>query len=354
MKTAAAVAEDVPVNVSAIGTVQALRSVPVRSQVDGVIAQIHFREGEEVDAGALLVTLDQRPFKNLLQIALAELANARAILTQAQADVDRSTPLQRASVISQDQHSQVLTKLEIAKALVTSKEAAVANADLQLSYTEIRAPIAGRTGQRNLHEGALVRVADASQFLVVINQLSPVAVTYSVPESTLASVRAANASGPIVVRVTHTSGEKARPVEGRLDFVNNTVDPTTGTIVLKALFQNDDRALWPGQFVSVSTLLGVDAKAVLVPAAAIQTGQRGSQVFVLKPDNTVELRPVPLGRSWEGKTIVLSGLAAGETVVVDGQLRLLPGSQVEVRPVEQKGKSVPATGGAKAAAAKKS
>jgi len=334
VQTDVAVRADVPVTQQAIGSVQALRTVSVKSQVDGVIASFHFREGDEVKAGDLLVTLDRRPFDNGLRAAEADLANARAEEAQAEADMGRYRQLDQQNVVSKEELAQYATKADTTKAVVQSKAAAVANAKLQLEYSEIRAPIAGRTGQRNLHEGALVKAADATQSIVVINQVAPIAVAYSVPEGVLASVRAAQTAGPVKVSATVHAGAVNPVVEGKLDFIDNAVDPTTGTVVLKAIYENADRSLWPGQFVDVTTQVGVDAGVVLVPAAAVQTGQRGSQVFVVKADQTVDLREVKIGRTTADRTIILSGVEEGETVVVDGQLRLVPGAKVEVRTLD--------------------
>ncbi len=341
VQTDVAVRADVPVTQQAIGSVQALRTVSVKSQVDGVIASFHFREGDEVKAGDLLVTLDRRPFDNGLRAAEADLANARAEEAQAEADMGRYRQLDQQNVVSKEELAQYATKADTTKAVVQSKAAAVANAKLQLEYSEIRAPIAGRTGQRNLHEGALVKAADATQSIVVINQVAPISVAYAVPEGVLASVRAAQTAGPVKVSATVHAGAVNPVVEGRLDFIDNTVDPTTGTVVLKAIYENADRSLWPGQFVDVTTQVGVDAGVVLVPAAAVQTGQRGSQVFVVKADQTVDLREVKIGRTVDDRTIIISGVEEGEAVVVDGQLRLVPGARVEVRSLDE---VVPAAG----------
>ena len=338
VQTARAVIQTMPINQSAIGSVQSLRTVTVKSQVDGVIAQINFREGDEVKAGDLLITLDHRPFENNLRSARADLANARAQAAHAQAESERYQRLDQQQAISKEQLAQLLTDAESTAAQVQAREAAVANAELQLSYTEIRAPIGGRTGQLNLHEGALVKANDSGSSLVTINQLAPIAVAYSVPEASLASLRAALTAGAVTVTASPHDGV-GTPVEGRLDFIDNSVDAATGTILLKAVFANTDRALWPGQYVDIVTRLGEEANAVLVPAAAVQTGQRGSQVFVVKPDHTVELREVQTGRSANGLTVIRSGIKAGETVVTDGQLRLVPGAKVEDRPLTAPGES---------------
>jgi multidrug efflux system membrane fusion protein len=334
--------QTLPITQSAIGTVQTLRTVAVKSQVDGVIDSIHFREGDEVRAGDLLITLDRRPFENNLRSARADLANARAQAEHAQVEAVRYQQLDQQQAISKEQLSQLLTDVETTKAQVQAKEAAVANAELQLGYTEIRAPIAGRTGQLSLHEGALVKANDAGFTLVTINQLAPIAVAYAVPEASLAGLRQALAAGVVTVTASPHDGV-GQAADGRLDFIDNAVDPTTGTILLKAIFANADRALWPGQFVDIVTRLGEETNAVLVPAAAVQTGQRSSQIFVVKPDRTVELREVEIGRSADGLTVIRSGVRAGETVVTDGQLRLVPGARVEPKLLVVPDDSVAAT-----------
>ena len=331
VQVAIAMQQDVPRRVEAIGTVQALRTVNVKSQVDGIIAEVHFKEGDELKAGDPLVTLDRRPFENAVLQARAALANARAQNAQAVADAERSSHLDQQSAISKEAYAQYLTKAESAKAEVQAREAALANAELQLGYTEICAPIAGRTGQRLLHEGALVKANDNSFTLVTINQLAPVAVVYSVPERSLDEIRASLAAGRVTVGVTdRTTG--ITHGNGQLVFVDNTIDPTTGMITLKAVFPNDDQALWPGRFVYVVTQTGLDPGAIVVPSTAVQNSQTGSTVYVLKPDQTVELRVVKVARTTGDSTLLASGVKAGETVVTDGQLRLLPGMKAEPRP----------------------
>ena len=330
VQVAVAVQQDVPRRIESIGTVQALRAVSVKSQVDGIIAQVNFKEGDDVAAGDLLVTLDRRPFENGLRVARADLANARAIAAQAQADLDRYQRLNDQAAISKEEYVQYATKAETTRAQVQAKEAAVANAELQLGYTQIRAPIAGRTGQRLLHEGALVKANDNSFTLVTINQLDPVMVTYAVPERTLEEIRAALAAGTATVTVTdRTTG--LSHADGKLEFFDNTVDPTTGMITLKAVFANADHALWPGRFVYAVTQTGVDPAAIVVPTTAVLTSQSGSTIYVVKADSTVELRPVKILRAAGDSTLLASGIKAGETVVTDGQLRLLPGMKAETR-----------------------
>jgi len=333
VQVATAAQQDVPRRIESIGNVQALRSVAVKSQVDGIIAQIHFREGDEVKAGDLLVTLDQRPFQNSLRSARANLANARAQAEQAQADLDRYQRLDQQAAVSKEEYIGYVTKAETSKAQVQAAEAAVANAELQLSYAEIRAPIAGRTGQQLLHEGALVKANDNNFTLVTINQLAPIAVAYSVPEDSLGQIRTALGADGAKVTVTDRISGVSR-TDGKLSFVDNAVDATTGTILLKAVFANADHALWPGQFVQVQTDTGIDRGAIVVPSSAVQTGQNSAQVYVVKADHTVELRTVKVTRTFGDRSLLADGVHAGETVVTDGQLRLVPGAHIEVKPLE--------------------
>lgn len=344
VQTAVAQQQDMPRLVESVGAVQALRTVAVKSQVDGMIAQIHFREGDEVKAGDPLVSLDRRPFENSLRIARADLANARAEETKAQSDLERYKHLDQQDAISKEQFALLGTKAETTRALVQAKEAAVANAELLLGYTQIRAPIAGRTGQLILHEGALVKANDVNQSIVTINQLSPIATAYAVPERVLSEIRGVIQSGQAVVTVIDRVAGIVR-TDGKLTFVDNAVDATSGTITLKATFENADHALWPGQFVQVQTQLGVDRGAIVVPTAAVQTGRDGQQVYIVKADHSVDLRPVKVMRAAGDFTLIAAGLRAGETVVTDGQFQLVPGAKVEV-----KGLPNPATIGQQTAA----
>jgi multidrug efflux system membrane fusion protein len=328
VQTAVAQQQDVPRVVGSVGTLQALRSVAVKSQVDGMMAEIHFREGDEVKAGDLLVTLDRRPFENSVRIARADLANARAEASRAEVDAQRYKNLTEQDAISKEQYAQLTTKAETTRALVQAREAAVANAELLLGYTQIRAPITGRTGQLILHEGALVKANDVNQSIVALNQLAPIGVAFSVPENRLGEIRAAMAAGGASVAVTDRGSGLVRR-DGRLTFVDNSVDPATGMITLKATFDNADHALWPGQFVEVELRLGVDRGSVVVPSSAVQNGQGGAQVFVVRADRTVEVRPVKVLRLAGDATLIAEGVRSGETVVTDGQLRLVPGATVE-------------------------
>jgi multidrug efflux system membrane fusion protein len=339
--TAQVKSQSVPVSLISIGTVQSLRTVSVKSQVDGIIAQINFKEGDEVKAGDLLFTLDQRPFENNVHMAEADLVTARAQAGHADADVERYKPLDEQSLVAKDTYMQFVTAAKIAKATVQSKEAALANAELQLSYASITAPIDGRTGQLQLHEGALVKANDAGSTLLTVNQLAPISVAYSLPEAYLDRVRLAlNAGKKLTVTAVGTD-VAAKKAEGTLEFIDNSVDSTTGTVLLKASFANAAHELWPGELVNVDTSLGLDEGVIVVPSPAVQNGQAGTQVFVVKPDQTVELRNVKVDRVDGDLTVIASGLKAGETVVTDGQLRLAPGAKVEVRALGESAAATP-------------
>jgi multidrug efflux system membrane fusion protein len=323
--------QSVPINLISIGTVQSLRTVEVKSQVDGVIAKINFKEGDEVKVGDPLVTLDQRPFENNVRMAEDDLVTARAQAGHADADVERYKPLDEQSLVAKDTYMQFVTAAKIAKATVQSKEAALANAELQLGYASIVAPIDGRTGQLQLHEGALLKANDVGSTLLTVNQLSPISVAYSLPETYLDRVRLALNAGKKLTATAVGTDATSKKADGILEFVDNSVDSTTGTVLLKATFANAAHELWPGELVNVDTTLGLDEGVMVVPSPAVQNGQAGTQVFVVKPDQTVELRTVKVDRVDGDLTVIASGLKEDETVVTDGQLRLESGTKVEVR-----------------------
>ena len=328
VQVAKASREDVPRWIESIGNVQAQRSVIVKSQVDGIIATVHLKEGDEVNAGDLLVTLDRRPFENAVLVARAALATAKAQAEQARIDAERYSHLDQQSAISKESYAQYLTRAETTKADVQAKEAALANAQLQLGYTQIRAPFAGRAGQLLLHEGALVKANDAGTSIISINQLAPISVSFTVPEASLPLIRAALTQGAAQVEVVERASGIKR-TDGQLGFVDNAVDITTGTVTLKAFFANTDHALWPGQFVHVKTRVDTTRGVFVVPTTAVQTSQDGSTLYVVKADKTAELRKVKVVRTDGDRTLLASGVQDGETVVTDGQLRLLPGAKVE-------------------------
>ncbi|HEV2494516.1 MAG TPA: efflux RND transporter periplasmic adaptor subunit [Terriglobia bacterium] len=318
----------VPVEVRVIGNVEAYSTVTIRSQLDGKIDSVHFQEGQETKAGDLLFTLDSRPYVARLQQAEANLARDIAQARNAAAQVDRYAKLFQAGIISKDQYDTFRTNSEALEASVKADQAAVESAKVDLSYCTIHAPIAGRTGNLMVHPGNEVKANDTS--LVVINQITPAYVDFSVPEQHLADVKRYMARGKVAVRAT-ISQDPLHPEDGVLTFVNNTVDTTTGTILLKGTFANSDRRLWPGQFVNVVLTLTAQANAVVVPSQAVQSGQAGQYVFLVKSDMTVEMRPVSPGMVYSGETVIEKGLAPGDKVVTDGQLRLFPGAKVQVK-----------------------
>ena len=357
--TAAEVARrDVAVQIRAIGNVQALSTVSVLSMINGEVIEVGFAEGQEVAHGQRLFRIDPRPLQAALLQAQATLAQHHALVKQAEAnlardqvqlanaqvDEQRYAKLVQGGFVAREQYDQIRTTalalaatleadraaVETAKALVRADEALVENARVQLSYTEIRAPIGGRTGNLLLHQGNVVKANDVGNPMVVINRVHPIYVTFSVPQEQLEPIKRYQAAAPLVVEASLT-GQPSSVVRGRLTFVNNTVDASTGTIQLKATFENDENLLWPGQFVNVGLVLTRQAGALVIPSQAVQSGQQGTYVFVVKPDQTVEVRPVAPGAPDGRDVVIATGLAAGERVVTDGQLRLVPGARVDVK-----------------------
>lgn len=318
----------VPIEQYAVGQAQALQTVSVTARVTGAIARVHFREGERVLEGAPLLTLDRRPLEAALRQAEGALARDLAQSANAAAQARRYAALLRAGVASRETYRQMQTQYEAFEAVLQADRAAVAIARLNLSYAVIRAPLTGRTGQLLVNEGNLV-VANDAKPLVVIKQVEPIYVTFAVPQQRLAEVRRLAAERPLEVTVAPPE-QPTSTATGKLDFLDNAIDASTGMITLKAIFDNQDNALWPGQFVSVHLKLETRTNAVLIPTKAVQTGQSGSYVYILKPDETVELRPIESGPPIGDDTIVDEGVAAGETVVTDGQLRLRPGVKVHI------------------------
>jgi membrane fusion protein, multidrug efflux system len=328
---AVAVEMSAPIQVTAIGGVQSIATVMIKSRMDGQIAQVHFKEGQEVKEGDLLFTLDDRALRAQLAQSEAALERDRASLERAKSEVTRQSGLATRGVASAQKFEDVETSLAVLGATVRAAEAAVENARVNLRYATILAPINGRTGSVTLKKGNLVKAAELSSSipLVTITQLRPIYVSFTVPERHLADLRAAAPEGSLPVVATIPS-QPQTPITGALVFVDNQVDVATGTITLKAEFANDDTRLWPGQFVNVTLTLGVQANALAVPSAAIQIGQNGPYVFVVRPDSTVELRLVRVNRTVNDRSVIADGLVAGDRVVVDGQLRLANGTRVTV------------------------
>lgn len=309
----------VPVTIGVIGTVEAYSTVSVKSRVDGQLIAAHFTEGQAVKRGDLLFTIDPRPYE-------AQVAQAEATLEGARKDLERYQQLAKQSIVPRQQLDQAAATEKANAATVKADQAALAFARLQLEYTRIYSPVDGRTGSILVHAGNLVKANDTTG-LVTINQVEPIHVTFSVPEKYLPEIKRRMAEGTL--RVTATApGDDGPPSEGTVSFVNNAADPTTGTIQLKGTFANEDERLTPGQLVDTVLTLYTLQSAVTVPEAAVQSSQSGPAVFVVKPDMTVELRPVTVGISEDGYSVIEEGIAPGERVVVEGQLRLANGTKV--------------------------
>ncbi len=318
----------VPVQLKAIGNVEAHSTVSVKSQVGGELTRVHFTEGQAVKRGDLLFTIDPRPFETALKQAEANLAKDTAQLENARREVRRYEELFKEGLIAQEQYDKIHTNANALESAVDADRAAVDNAHLLLKYCYIHTPITGVAGSLVVDQGNLVK-ANADTPMVVINQVQPIYVSFSVPEIYLPDIRRHMTSGGTQVEATET--ERGEGIEGSLTFVDNAVDSNTGTIRLKATFDNKENRLWPGQFVNVTVTLTTEQNALVVPSRAVQTGEKGQYVFVIKNDLTVDQRPVSVLRTINGEAVVEAGVQPGEQVVTDGHLRLTPGAKVDVK-----------------------
>ncbi len=359
--TTHAVSKAVPVTIPAVGTAEPLATVQIRAQVTGQLSAIHFTEGQDVQKGAPLFTLDARPFEAALQQAQAVLARDAAQAKNAQSQKARYEDLFKRGLIARDQYETQMATANALESTLAADQAAIENARLNLQYAKIIAPISGRTGSLNVHQGDLVRANDTTP-LVVINQVAPIYVTFSVPGRYLPDIRRyqaqqglkieariQSAGTPGAPQVAPPNAGTAPPTDGdgasnalppaapataaiesgTVSFIDNSVDPTTGTIRMKGTFANTDHALWPGLFVQVTLILRTDPNAIVVPSIAVQTSQAGQFVYVVKPDDkTAEVRNIAVERQQGDESIISHGLRPGEEVVTDGQLRLNPGSKV--------------------------
>jgi multidrug efflux system membrane fusion protein len=326
-----AVAEqkNMPVEIHAIGSVQPMQTVAIRAQVTGQLTQVSFREGDDVARGQLLFIIDPRPYQAALAQAEANLARDEAQLRNAEAEARRYADLVKKDYVTKEEYGKIVAGAEAARAVAAADKAAIDTARVSLSYCEIRSPIAGRTGSLQVHGGNLVRANDTTP-LVVINQIAPVYVQFAIPQSDMTTLRAHGGLRNVPVTVAPRDG--GAPVgQGRLTFIDNAIDPTTGTIDLKGTFANQNRALWPGEYVNVALQVSSRNGAVVIPAQAVQTGQRGQYVYVVKDGNAVEMRPVTVAQQVEQQAIIDRGVSPGETVVTDGQIRLTPKSKVQVK-----------------------
>jgi multidrug efflux system membrane fusion protein len=329
VNTAMVSEKSIPLSLGVIGTVEAYSTVAVRAQMTGELTSVRFREGDDVRKGQVLFTLDRRPLEAALEQARANLQRDTAQAANAKAQAQRYQDLAARGIATKEQVDTTTTAAAALEATLGADRAAVENATVQLQYATITAPISGRTGALMVNEGNLVRANDATP-LVVINQVAPIYVSFAIPEARLPELKQYMAQGSVKVEALAPSDD-GQPSIGRITFVDNAVDPTTGTIRIKGTFPNDTRHLWPGQFVNVSVTLTTDPRAVVVPTAAVQTGQQGAYVFVVKPDQTVELRTIEVIRAVAAESVIKQGLKPGETVVTDGQLRLNPGSRISVK-----------------------
>ena len=336
VKTAIATQRDVPEEMSAIGTVEASSIVNITSRVDGQVMKIHIREGQDVKQGQVLLDIDDRPYLSMLESARSNLERDRVKVQKAKIDAKRYADLLRKDYVTKSQAEQTQTDAESLEAMIRGDEAAVDNAALNVSYCRITSPVNGRTGEILINEGNLVKSGDNTKALMVIHQIEPVYVRFSVPEQRLPKIQSLMADHDLTVLVT-PPGSKDQTKEGRLSFTDNAINPDTGTVNLKAEFDNKDKGLWPGQFVNVMLMIGIRSQAVVVPSAAILMGQQGNFIFVVKNDMTVDVRNVTPGPQINNQNVIEEGITPGEQVVTDGQLRLVPGAKVVVKNDAQSG-----------------
>jgi multidrug efflux system membrane fusion protein len=328
----------VPQQVTAIGTVEPMHTVQIRSQVGGTLDGVHFREGQEVSKGDLLFTLDSRPYQAALAQAQSAVQRDKARMADAEANARRYEELAKKEYVTQQQADSARAEAAALQATVRADEAAVEQAKLNLAYCALRAPVTGRTGTLLVHAGNVIKANDAA--LVVIDQMQPIYVSFAVPERVLPQIRAkqgeqlrvtARLSDQRPGEVPESSAIRGEAEQGVLTFVDNAVNSATGTILLKATFANKDETLWPGSFAMATVTLGEIRDATVAPSQAVQRGQQGQYVFVVKQDGTVESRPVVVAMQDERQAVIEKGLAPGETVVTDGQLRLAPGARVQIK-----------------------
>lgn len=327
VRVAKAETKPTPVEFDTIGTVQTIAAVTVKSRVDGYIDKVLVKDGQFVKAGDVMFQLDSRAAQALVEQATATLARDEAQLANAQRDVGRYKSLVSKDFVSRQQFDTSTTTANALQATVQADRAQFENAKVLLSYYTIVAPLDGRVGMIAIKRGNSIKANDLP--LATLNQIEPIYVSFALPQNDLPELRQAMAEGPVAVKVL-AQGDKGTPVEGKIAFFDNTIDTTSGTINVRATFANQDQRLWPGQFVNVSILVRTDPNALVVPSVAVQIGQDGNFVFVVKPDNTAESRPVTVDRTVAGNAVITKGLNPGETVVTDGQLRLANGTRVRI------------------------
>lgn len=327
VKVSTAAVEPTPIEFDTIGTVQTIASVAVKSRLDGFIDKVLVKDGQFVKAGDVMFQLDSRAAQAQVDQATATLARDEAQLANAQRDVGRYKSLVSKDFVSRQQYDTSTTTATALQATVQADRAQLENAKVLLSYYTIVAPLDGRVGMIAIKRGNSIKSNDLP--LATVNQIQPIYVSFALPQNELPELRQAMAEGPVVVKVL-AQGDKGAPVEGKVAFFDNTIDSTSGTINVRATFANEEQRLWPGQFVNVSVLVRMDPNALVVPPTAIQVGQKGNYVFVIKQDDTAELRPVTVDRTVNGRVVIGSGLKAGERVATDGQMRLTNGARVHI------------------------
>jgi len=320
---------DIPIQIQAIGNVEAYQMVQIKSQVDGQIENIFFNQGEDVHKGQLLVQLDKRPFQANLEKAIGQLKHDEAQAENSKAQAARYTELEKQGVVAKEQADLQRTQAKADEAAVYADQAAVDAAKVQLQYTDIKAPIDARTGALLINKGNLVKAND-TPFLVQLNQVTPIYVAFSIPEAQLSEVRSYVAAGKQLKVLAYPKGE-TKLAEGVLTFIDNSVDMTTGTLKLKGTFVNRDKRLWPGEYVDAVLELSIEKNAIVVPTKAIMNGQQGDFVYVVTSDGTAQPRPIKAAGSYQSLTLVSSGLEKGEQVIVDGQVRVVPNGKVAVQ-----------------------
>jgi multidrug efflux system membrane fusion protein len=332
--------KNVPLQIKTIGNVEPFNAVTVKALVGGEISGVFFKEGQDVRKDALLFKIDPRPYEAALKQAEATLAKDVAQAKNAEEQAKRYAILVQKDYVAKDQYDQLRANADALAAVVEADRANVESGRLQLAYCTIKSPITGRAGSVLVNVGNVIKANDVA--LTTINQLMPIYVTFSVPEQNLSDIKKYMATRELRVDAV-IPGDEKRPVRGELTFIDNTVDKSTGTIKLKGTFENSDRRLWPGQFVDVSLTLTTEPNRVVVPSQAVQTGQQGQYVYVIKDDMTAELRSVTPGRTYQSWTVINKGVVTGEKVVTDGQLRLVPGAKVEIKNEQKKEESATET-----------
>jgi multidrug efflux system membrane fusion protein len=329
IKMAVAKRKEVPVQLQAVGTVEAHATVSIKSRIDGQLVGVHFREGQDVKKGDLLFTIDPRPHEAAIKEARARLARDTALADKADIDARRYAELVAKNFVSSDKFEQFRANAEALKATVAADRAALERAQLNLEYCHIKSPMSGRTGRILVDEGAQIKANDDKGGMVEIMQIMPIYVGFAVPQQYLAEIKTRMAAGPLKVEAAIPESQ-IEPQTGSLSFLDNKVNTQTGTVLLKGTFANTDRLLWPGQFVTATLTLATRSDVVVIPSVAVQIGQDGQFVYVVKPDMTVEIRPVALGMTLGDEVVIEKGLGGDEKVVTEGQLRLVPGAKVRI------------------------